>query len=217
MDLHAFKQFLEWARTHLVTAFVVIMLSFLSSAGYAFLAGYAGRFGETIASEYGSFQLSVETYPVIQNILNRYLVELKAARVGVSRFHDNVRDIADNRVFFVSIESISTAPGVAAATSDLANVPADVYSEILPTLMDDKPIYVRTRDVQNSVLRELAMKRGVVAVIYVPINDLTDHLIGFLAVDWMNDADLPTSAELPTIERDLQTSAERIGAYFSHN
>src|SRR5690242_7439307 len=102
MSFQNLREFVIWARQHVGFAAILILLSILTSAGYSFITGYAAKFGESFANEYGQFRHSVETYTALDTILQHLLTEHKAARAAVLRFHDSVRDLASNSIFFVT-------------------------------------------------------------------------------------------------------------------
>jgi hypothetical protein len=212
----AIREFFHWAKNHTGWALIFCLLSVLATGGYALVTGYASKFGETLASgEYKQFRKSVETYTVIDNILQHLLQDYKAHRAGVARFHDSVRDIGSNSIFYVTLETMVTSPGVSANLEELKNLSASMFSQILPDLLDHKMVYLKIGDVKNPALRELAERRGVHATLYVPVYDLSDRLIGFLTLTWINDYDLPKQTDLPEIEKKLDSIADRVGAYFS--
>lgn len=215
MDITAVKEFVIWARKNAWTAVVVIVLSLLTSVGYAFVNGYASKFGERFANEYPTFRASVETYTVIDTLLQHLLIESRAARIVVSRFHDNVRDIGGGSVFYSTAETLVTGPGVAGNIDELRDVPASTFSTVLPLLLDHKSLLLHVSDMQTTAMRELYQKRGVHGILFVPIYDLSDRLIGMVSMDWMADADIPVDGNLNGIEQKLEGAGDRIGAYMS--
>lgn len=215
MDFATIREFWTWARSHAWAAAVVVVLSLMTSMGYAFVNGYATKFGERFANEYPTFRQSVETYTVIDTLLQHLLIESHAARIVVSRFHNSVRDIGGGSVFYVTGETIVTGPGVAGNIDELKDLPASTFSAVLPLLLDHKSLLMHINDAQNVAMRELYQKRGVKAILFVPVYDLSDRLIGMMSMDWMAEADVPSDGALNGIEQKLQTSADRIGAFLS--
>lgn len=215
MDISNFPTLIEWAKKNIGVAIFCAVITLLLYGGYSFVGGYATKFGETFAGSYGSFTTSVGNYSVIDTLLHDYLAKFNANRIGVGRFHNNIHDLSNNAMFYVSSESLVTSPGVAGDVGESANLSASVFSPVLPRLMDNKTVLIRTADLPLSPLRELTLHRGVKVVLYVPIRDLSDRLIAMISVAWMSETDVPTGAEQESMITILSEASVRIGGYLS--
>jgi hypothetical protein len=117
--------------------------------------------------------------------------------------------------FFVSIANMVAAPGIAVDLPSITNLPASTFSPILPTIMNHKTYFAYIKDMEPGALRELEAKRGSRAVMYVPIDDLADNLIGFITVAWLSEEDIPNDAERTAMISALESDAIRISGYFN--
>ena len=183
--------------------------------GMSSVGGLANALGSSMVGEYSRFKHSVASYSVVDNILETYLHEMNASRVGIARFHDNIRDVGGNSQFFVDYESMVTSAGVTSQISDLHDVPAIAFSAVIPKLLDNKPIFLWVKDLPSGSLRELMTRRGDVAMMCIPINDLNDRLVGMVVISWLYAPQVPAIAKRAELLQTLVTTAARIGAYFS--
>ena len=208
--------FLVWAKRHLYTAILFVILSTLSYGTYEFVGGYASKFGESlVGGSYGGFHRAVTTYPAIDTLLRQYLSVFHASRIGIARFHNTVHDVGNNSLYFVSYDSIIAKPGVTTDLDELTNLPISVFAKPLTQLAQDKTVFVRLSDLEAGSLRELLTKRGVFAVLFVPIHDLNSRLIGMLSISWLNERDIPAGEARDGMETMLVAVADRIGAFIS--
>lgn len=215
MDLTGLPTLVEWAKKNIGVAVFCALTTLAIYGVYSFIGGYATKFGETFAGSYSSFRSSVSNYSVIDILLHDYLNKYNANRIGVSRFHNNIHDLSNNAMFYASSESLVTSPGVAGDVGEVANLSASVFSPILPRLMDNKTVLIRTADLPLSPLRELSLHRGVKTTLYVPIRDLSDRLIAMISIAWMSEGDVPTGTEMDSMITILSEAAVRIGGYLS--
>lgn len=214
MDFESFRKFLEWARKNVWTAIFISILAFFIYGSYSFVGGYASKFGESFAGSYNKFKLSIASYTVVDKLLEQYLISYNASRISVGRFHDSTRDLGNNELFFVTFESTIASPGVTLDTS-FKDITATTYSAVLPSLLDDKPIFVRTQDLAQTPLKESFTLNGTKAALFIPIHDLAGRLIGMMMVSWLNEADIPKTGITASMTTDLNEVANRVGAYLS--
>lgn len=215
MEYESFRRYWDFARHNLITSIVLVIFLLFGYLGYQFLGGYASTLGQSFAHEYGYFQRSVASYAAVDNILREYLDKFSASRVAITRFHDSVRDPANNPIFFVTAETIVTAPGVTADINQLKEMPAITFAPVMQQIMSNHSVFVWTKDLPNGPLRELLDRRGDRASLYVPLHDLTDHIVGLMMVSWLSEHDVPNADARTKIANDLQTVADRLGVYFS--
>lgn len=213
MDIEQIPHVMEWARKHIWLAVIAGMFGIFIYGSYAFVGGYATKFGESFAS-YNSFKHSIASYTVIDTIMHNYLVKYNASRISVARFHNSVHDVGNNALFFITFENTIAAPGVTLDISQI-DTPANIYSVILPSLLDQKPVFVFTKDLPDNTFKETLVKNGVRAAFFVPVRDLSDRLIGMLFVSWISEGDIPKEDQRPAMINDLTEVASRVGAYFS--
>lgn len=215
IEFESFHRYWNFARHNLVTSIVMVIFLLFGYLGYQFLGGYASTLGESFAHEYGYFQRSVASYTVVDNILREYLDKFGASRVAIARFHDSVRDPANNPIFFVTAETIVTAAGVTADISQMKEMPAITLAPVMEQIMANHTVFLWTRDVPSGPLRELLDHRGDRASLYVPLHDLGDHIVGVLLVSWLSEREVPSADKRAKVTRDLQMVADRLGVYFS--
>lgn len=215
MDWTRVPQLIEWAKTNRRLSVVVVVFLIFLYMGYEFIGGYASALGISFVTEYSKFKKSVASYTVVDNLLLEYLKQFSASRVGVARFHNSVRDIGNNSLFFVSYVSILTAPGITTDLEDIKNIPANTFGPVILKLLDNHPVFIATKDLPDGALRELLNKRGDVDTLYVPINDLNNRLIGFISISWVYEGQVPDVASRVSMLATLGAAADRIGAYFS--
>lgn len=210
------KQVIEWIRKNagiIALALVCILFAF---GAYSFIGGYGLEFGETFAGSYSSFTRSVQSYTVIDAMLHDFLVQYNASRMGIARFHNSIHDIGNNSLFFVSFEQLLAAPGVNSDLEAVANQPATVYSSILPAMLEDKTVVVYTKQLPQGPFKELSVRRGDKVMVFVPIRDLTDKLIGMMALSWISALDIPPQGpKRDAMIKSLQDAAIRVGGYLS--
>ena len=212
MDMDSFRRFVDWAYKNIWMAILVCLLGCFLYGGYSFVGGYASKFGESFAGNYSRFKLSIASYTVIDTLLHNYLIEYNASRISIGRFHNSVKDIADNAMFFVTFESSIASPGVT-LDFNYKDIPATTYSMVLPSLLDTKPLMLWTKDLPDVPLKELLVQNGTKAALFVPIRDLNDRLIGMITVSWINTSDIPKVQG--SMDTALGQAAIRIGAYLS--
>lgn len=215
MNWSYLPQLIEWIQKHIILSIVSLLVIIVLFTGYSFIGGYANALGISVGTEYSYFKRSVASYTVIDTMLQHYQVKFTASRVGIARFHDNVRDVANNSMFFVSYQSIIAAPGITANMDDVKNLPASSFSPMLPKLLDNQSVLVMTKDLPNGALKELLAKRGDLATLYAPIYDLRERLVGFIAISWMYEGEIPKNITDPVLLKEISIVADRIGAYFS--
>lgn len=213
MDFLTVSRNIDWARKHIWLALFSLMSIAIGYACYSFIGGYATKFGESYASEFAQFRQSVASYTVIDTFLHAYMTRYHASRIAIARFHDNVRDTGNNHIFYADVENSIAQPGI--AIIDPFNVPANVFSNILPSLMDGKGMFIHIQDLPENVLKQHLFSRGSKAEIFVPIEDLSDHLVGMIMLDWIDDRDVPTPEQAQDIILNMKDVANRIGAYYS--
>lgn len=207
--------FIDWAKKNIAASVFGIIVAAVMYAGYEFIGGYANKYGSSVAGEYASFKHSATNFTVIDIMLQKLLTQYHANRVSVARFHDNVKDVGDNRLFFVTFETIITSPGVVGNMAELKDMSIMTFSAILPSMLNDKPLLVWQKDMADGSLKELMKKRGTQAALFVPIFDLDNHSVGMLVVDWLSENDVIKDADLADMEKTLGSAAEKIGAYYS--
>lgn len=215
MEFESFRRYFDFAKHNVVTSVVFVIFLFFGYFGYQFLGGYAATLGQSFAHEYGYFQRSVASYTVVDNILREYLDKFSASRVAIARFHDSVRDPADNPIFFVTAETIVTSPGVTADINQLKEMPAITFSPVMQQIMTNHAVFLWTKDVPSGPMRELLERRGDRASLYVPLHDLTDHIVGIMMVSWLSEREVPNADLRNKVTIDLQRFADRLGVYFS--
>ena len=215
MEFESFRRYFDFAKHNLVTSIVLMIFLFIGYLGYEFLGGYAATLGQSFAHEYGYFQRSVASYTVVDNILREYLDKFSASRVAIARFHDSVRDPANNPIFFVTAETIVTSPGVTADINQLKEMPAITLAPIMQQIMSNHSAFLWTKDVPSGPMRELLDHRGDRASLYVPLHDLSDHIVGIMMVSWLSEHEVPSADVRNRVTLDLQTVADRLGVYFS--
>lgn len=207
--------FIDWARKNVLASIFGLIMAFFLYAGYEFIGGYATKYGSSVAGEYDSFKRSATNFTVIDILLQKYLVQYHANRIGVARFHDNQHDVGDNRQFFVTYETMLTTPGVIGNIGELKDMSIVSYGAVLPTLLKGEAVLIWERDLLDGPLRELMKKRGTQAELFVPVNDLENHLVGMIAVGWLSENDVIKPTDLAEMERTLSDAAVKIGAYYS--
>lgn len=220
MDFTELPHLFDWCKKHVASACLVLVMGLMIYGAYSFIGGYANHFGETFVpggGTYTSFRKSIASYTVIDNLLHDYLVRYSASRIGIGRFHNNIHDIGNNALFFVSYETILTAPGVSAELSQIANLSATTFSMVLPDLLNNKVIFLKISDLAESPYKELAINRGVKVSAFVPVYDIADHLIAMITIDWLSDADTPQGPAREELAKTLTAISVKIGGYFSLN
>jgi hypothetical protein len=215
LDISSLPTIVEWVKKNFSLAVMIAIAGFFLYGAYSFIGGYGTKFGETFAGSYSKFKSSVASYTIIDSMLHDYLTQFNASRIGIARFHNSLHDIGNNSLFFVSFETVIAAPGVSSDIEGIANLPATVYSYILPKLLDDNPVFIHTKDLQQSSLKELFIKRGDKVALFVPIRDLSDKLIGTVVIFWLSENDIPPDLVREQMTKTLQDAARRIGGYFS--
>ena len=215
LDYTGVPKLYEWVKNNTRLAIVLATFMFFGYVGYQFVGGYASALGQSMVGEYGKFRRSVSSYTAVDIVLANYLDVLQASRVAIVRFHDSVRDIGNNSVFYVDYESMVTAPGVTSRIEDLRNISAITFAPIIPKLLQGKPVFLWVKDLPPGSLKEMLQQRGDKALLCVPVNDLKDHLVGMVAVSWLYEKAVPVFAQRTDLMEQLARSADKIGAYFS--
>lgn len=202
-----------WARKNFWLAFVSVLFGFCLYAGYAFIGGYANKFGESFV-QYNNFKHQIASYTVIDTLLHEYLVKYDASRISIGRFHDSVKDIGNNELYFVTFENEITAPGVALDIGPNKDISAHTYSDVLPNLLNNKSIFIMTKDLPDNGLRDQLTKFGTKMALFVPIRDLSDRLIGMIILSWIGE--IPQDQKIQgDMSHTLDDVANRIGAYLN--
>lgn len=205
--------YFSWARRNFWLAFVSVIFGFCLYAGYAFIGGYANKFGESFV-QYNNFKHQIASYTVIDTLLHEYLVKYEASRISIARFHNSIKDVGNNELYFVTFENDIAAPGVTLESNPTKDISAHTYSDVLPNLLDNKTIFVLTKDLPANDMRDQLSKVGTKMALFIPIKDLSDHLIGMVVMSWIGD--MPQD---PVLQEDMAKTmsevASRIGAYLN--
>jgi hypothetical protein len=215
VDINLVPSVFTWIRQNWITFISISFVGLILFATYQFIDGYAKPFGESIASEHNDLKRAVASYTALDSILTKDLIKYKGSRVGLFRLHDNERDVSHMAFFFVSVANMVAAPGIAVDLPSITNLPAATYTPVLPSLINEKPIFTEVKSLEDGPLRELEDERGARAVLFVPIVDLQDDLIGFISIDWVSDEDVPTGPDRDDMINSLDSDATRISGYFS--
>ena len=213
MDFGQIPTALEWARKHIWLTMGALVLGLMGYAAYSFIGHYASKVGET--TNYSGFKSTMTNYAAVNRILETFLPRYHISRIGIARFHNSFLDIGANQVYSFSYESMIAAPGVQSNIEELQRVPTAAVAEILPDLFDGRPIFLWTRELDHGSMKELFVKRGVRAELFIPIFNLSDRLIGFLAVVWLNETEVPKESERKEMTQELSKIAARVGAFLS--
>ncbi len=73
--------------------------------------------------------------------------------------------------------------------------------------------FAKIKDIPQGPLKDMLVKRGDRAVLYAPMNDLDENLIGMLEIEWLSENDVPVITE--PIKNSIKTNATLISGYFS--
>ncbi|HWY33404.1 MAG TPA: hypothetical protein VNX68_02080 [Nitrosopumilaceae archaeon] len=204
-----------WIRNNILSFFFISAGLLALYGAYEFIQGYVRPFGASLVTQHEELKRAVSSFTALDNIIQKPLVAFKASRVGLYRFHDSQKDLSRMAFFFCSIANIVAAPGVEIDLPAVTNLPAATFAPVLPSLVEQKTVFLITKDMSSGALKELDGKRGVKMALFVGINDLEDNLIGFLQVDWLAIEDVPTGAERETMINSLEGDTKRISGYFS--
>jgi hypothetical protein len=218
LDLATVPTLYAWIRKNFLM-FIGISVCLLALFGaYQFIMGFAKDFGTSIATQHEDLKRAVASYTALDTIIEKPLERFNASRVGLFRFHDSEQDISRMAFFFVSVANMVAAPGVALDLPQVTNLPASTFASILPTLIEQQPmlLHVKTMVAPNTLaLKELEVLRGARIVLFIPIDDLRDNMIGFLQVEWLSEEDLPSGDDQAAMIKSLTDDAARISGYFS--
>jgi hypothetical protein len=215
MELRDIPTLAEWMRQHVPFVITLVLLGVIGYGAIMFTGSYASKFGEAYVGSYTKFKKTVATYTVIDAMLNDFLSQFNANRISIARFHNSVHDVGNNSLFFVSVETIITSPGVSANQEEVANLPASAFAQLLPEMVSQHAVWIETKDLRNGTLKDITMRRGTKVGLFVPINDLSNQVIGMLHVSWLSDHDIPNEPERSKLIKSLQDAANRIGGYYS--
>lgn len=215
MDVNLIPPLYTWIRQNWASFISITVMLLGIYAVYNFIGGYAKPFGEQMATHHEELKRAVASYTALDSILNKELLKFKASRVGLFRFHDGERGSASSAYFFVSVANILAAPGVSIDLPSITNVPASTYQPILSTLAQQKSFFSTLHDFPSGLLKELELNRGTQSILYVPIDDLQDNLIGFIMVAWLRAEDTPVDADRAAMLNSLENDSTRISGFFS--
>jgi hypothetical protein len=215
VNLEKIPSLFIWIRNNWIT-FVSVCVCLLAFYGvYQFIDGYAKPFGQAIATQHQDLKRAVASYTALDAILTKELQKYRGSRVGLFRFHDSEHDVTRTAFFFVSVANMVAAPGVAVDLPSITNLPASTFAPILPDLISHKSFFSMVKDLEPGGLKELETKRGSKAILYVPIDDLSDNLIGFITIAWLSDEDVPGGPDREAMINSLESDSIRISGYFN--
>ena len=184
---------------------LVLMICMIALVTYA--AGQRGL--EYAASFIGdTYHRTLASYTVIDLTLHRFLVQYDVSRIGIAKFHRG-----RNNEFVATFNSMTASPGVSDDTSELQYIPAATLALVLPPLSHGEPIFIWTRDVPNSELKGLVVKRGVKALLHVPVMDHSQRLIGMITASWLDEGRVPDAAQRDQMAIELGYVGKRIVPY----
>jgi hypothetical protein len=215
MDIGKIPALYNWIRSNLLAFLSITLVLLVIYGAYEFIQGYARPLGNALATEHEDLKRAVASYAALDAILQKPLKLFNASRVGLFRMHDSEKDESRMAYFFASIANMVAAPGVEVDLPAVTNVPAITYAKILPSMVQNTPIFVTVKDLSNGPLRELLAKRGIRVALFVPIVDLRDNLIGFIELDWLSTEDVPPLPEQKAMLDFLTQDSVRISGYFS--
>lgn len=215
MNLEKIPSLFIWIRNNWIT-FLSVCVCLLAFYGvYQFIDGYAKPFGQAIATQHQDLKRAVASYTALDSILTKELQRYKGSRVGLFRFHDSEHDVSRMAFFFVSVANMVAAPGIAVDLPSVTNLPASTFAPILPSLIAHKSYFSLVKNLEPGPLKELEIKRGSRAVLFIPIDDLGDNLIGFITIVWLSEEDIPNDAERASMITTLESDGIRISGYFN--
>jgi hypothetical protein len=140
---------------------------------------------------------------VIDILLQPFLLTYHASSITIGRFH------RDQIIF----ENTIAAPG-SKSDSFPDVVPVDVFSIILPQLLNGKPASVHTADLPDNALKKRLSRNGIKTAVFVPIQGPAHQMMGMVMLTWLNDADVPVPTAMANLTRSIVNVADQIGTYF---
>lgn len=215
MDIEKLPTFFTWVKQNWVTFLSVSFVCIAMYGVYQFINGYAKPFGAALASQHEDLKRAVASYAALDTILTRDIARFKASRVGLFRFHDIEHSNNKNAFFFVSVANMVAAPGIAIDLPSITNLPASLFTPVLSSLSQHQSVMTIVAELEPGPLKDLAQKRGSRTILWVPIDDLQDNLIGFITLAWLSDGDVPTGKARDEMIAVVQADATRISGYFS--
>jgi hypothetical protein len=197
----------------LIGCFAATTVMSLTSLHNSYAARASEYRTEDIPTQHADLARAVTSFGSIDKLIKQALSTYNASRVSVLRIHDGPTDLSKTTLFSVSVANIVAKPGVLIAPEEETDIPASVFAEVLPQLIDHKAYTVLTNNIPNDGLREILEKRQTVESLWIPIVDSGGNLIGMLSADWTDTKAVPLPQD--AMINNMTEISKKISSYFS--
>jgi hypothetical protein len=203
-------EILTWVGTNIVKSLVFIPVGLILYAAVLFVNAWIPGYVGTMTSQHADLSRAIESYAKLDTILETMRTKYHASRAALYRFHDSSKDASQMAFYFVSVASIvgesTDAPG-------LKDINAATFRPVLDVIVKRNIWFHVRRDVPQGPFKDLIVKRGDQAALFVMMPDLDGHPIGMLSLEWLSAPDIPAMTDL--MKGELTGSATLLSGYFS--
>ena len=159
--------------------------------------------------EIANIEKSVNNFDyLLQPLIN----DFGASRVAVFKLKLNPGSKTFD-IFGTQIENIKTITRREQDTpSPLLNIrPLSFYSEMLPTLVEHKPVVLYVKDMPTSAFKEILEARKTVFAVWVDISDSEGNFIGLMSAGWTKTDYIPQGEELDHLLKNMKYISDNLG------
>lgn len=201
---------LAWVGTNLLKSLIFIPAALILYALVLFMNAWIPTYVGAMTSQHGDLLRAVASYGKLDAILQTTMEEYHASRAALYRFHDSSKDASQMAFYFVSVASIV---GEATDSEGLKDINASTFRPVLDVIVKGGVWFQVRKDVPQGPFKDLLVKRGDQAALFVMMADLEGHPIGMLSLEWLSTPDIPPLTDAMTGK--LKGTAGLVSGYFS--
>jgi len=162
----------------------VLVLMFVSGFLWLFNKPISG-YMETSLNKKDLVLDNIQNDILINNALNELMIDTKADRAYIFRFHNGITYYTGTHKARMSCDYEVVRRGISSEAQRLQNLPTALYVDWISEVISNRMIHPDVEDIQDSRARQMLIQQGIKGIAVMPYYR-NGNLISLIGIDYVN-------------------------------
>jgi len=162
----------------------VLVLMFFSGFLWLFNKPISG-YMETSLNKKDLVLDNIQNDILINNALNELMIDTKADRAYIFRFHNGITYYTGTHKARMSCDYEVVRRGISSEAQRLQNLPTALYVDWISEVISNRMIHPDVEDIQDSRARQMLIQQGIKGIAVMPYYR-NGNLISLIGIDYVN-------------------------------